>query len=71
MTRTLFPAVVGLAAGSVSFFCAAVGGGRDGGGVVGDGDGDGDVLITLTWCRRTRTVPLGSLDGRLPSYTTS
>jgi hypothetical protein len=48
MRRRLFPAVVGL---GLSFFLVvvatvAVGGGRDSGGVVGDGDG----LNTLTWC---------------------
>ena len=49
MRRRLFPSVVGLGAGRISFLRAAavseadelgtLDGGRDGGGVVGDGDG--------------------------------
>jgi hypothetical protein len=48
MRRRLFPAVVGLGLSSFLVVAAtvAVGGGRDSGGVVGDGDG----LNTLTWC---------------------
>jgi len=50
MRRRLFPDVVGL---GISFFVVAatvaVGGGRDGGGVVSDGDRS----ITLTWCGAT------------------
>ena len=64
MRRRLFPAVVGL---GISFFVVTetvtVGGGRDGGGVVGDGDG----LISLTWCGATWTVLLGSPRGKLAS----
>ena len=66
MRRRLFPAVVGL---SISFFVVAatvaVGGGRDGGGVVAVGDGDGS--ITLTWSGATWTVLLGSPRGKLAS----
>jgi len=64
MRRRLFPAVVGL---GMSFFVVAatvaVGGGRDGGGVVGDGDGS----IALTWSGATWTVLLGSPRGKLAS----
>ena len=67
MKRRLFPAVVGLGAGRVILFrvaaavavvseahgLGAMDGGRDGGGVVGDGEGS-----TILTCRRgTRTVP--------------